>query len=124
VSGQKDRGDAPSRVPPAAQRPEIVAWVARCRLGKGLAYALDPGCRPGERIVAGSVYVYDLDALNSYLACEAVLNAPDDLSALTEDEVRSLRNRCGRVWAMEKGKPGVWDDLAMRCSAELSRRAS
>ena len=101
--------------------PKILAWIERCRLF-GLRFELDPGCRPGERMLRDRVYVYDAGLLGDYLACEAVLSAPDDLSRLADGDVRLLRLSASGVRAMECGAPGVWDDVMVRCTAELKRR--
>ncbi len=49
-----------------------------------------PALRPGERLVAGKPYVFDQNALNAFLAVEALRNAPADLTALSDEDLLGL----------------------------------
>lgn len=75
--------------------------------------------RPGERIINGIVYCYDLEALNDWLAIEAKLDAPDDLRALTDDALTALLYAGIRIGAMSKGSDR---ELSVRCQVERDRR--
>lgn len=46
--------------------------------------------RPGERLVAGKPYIFDLNALNAYEADQALANMPADLSGLTDEAITGL----------------------------------
>lgn len=82
----------------------------------------DPGQRPGERLINGRPYVFDLDALNGYLAQEAVDAAPQDLGALTGPELTSLDYRCTRRLADAGGRDPDALALHTRLTAERRRR--
>lgn len=47
-------------------------------------------CRPGERLIAGKVSVFNSDLLNAHLADLAVEAAPATLSDLSDAEVSKL----------------------------------
>lgn len=49
-----------------------------------------PTLRPGERLVAGKVCVFNSDLLNAYVADQRVDGAPADLSGLSDKEVSEL----------------------------------
>lgn len=46
--------------------------------------------RPGERLIAGKVSVFNQDLLNAHIADQHVESAPADLSRWTDDEVSVL----------------------------------
>jgi len=46
--------------------------------------------RPGERLVAGRVLVFNQDLLNAFIADEHIESAPSDLSGWTDEEVSEL----------------------------------
>jgi hypothetical protein len=79
-----------------------------------------PSLRPGERLVAGRAYVYDLEALADWLAIEAKLDAQDDLAPITDDGLTALFVQALRLAALS----GHRDlDLLVRVEAERARRA-
>lgn len=51
---------------------------------------LAPALRPGERLVNGRPYTFDLDAVNAYEADRAIAAAPADLASLSAAEVSTL----------------------------------
>jgi hypothetical protein len=75
--------------------------------------------RPGERLVAGKVYVFDQDALLDWLAIEAKLDAPDDLAPLADDAVTELFHKALRLAALSAH---LDLDLLIRVEAERARR--
>lgn len=52
--------------------------------------ALQPGFRPGERMLHGQPYIFNADLLGSYLAEQAIAGAPEDLTGLSYEEINSL----------------------------------
>lgn len=52
--------------------------------------ALAPGYRPGERMLHGAPYVYDMGLLNAHLADIRIAIAPADLSGLDWAELGDL----------------------------------
>jgi hypothetical protein len=85
-------------------------------------HAAHTECRPGERIVAGKVYVFNAELLNDHVAAEAVANAPTDLSGLDERALGTLLYACLRCWALNKGAEGPWTELSLRVQAERRAR--
>jgi hypothetical protein len=53
--------------------------------------AFQTALRPGERIVANALDVFDLKAFNAWRSDVECATAPLDLSHLTDDELRGLR---------------------------------
>lgn len=49
-----------------------------------------PALRPGERMLAGRPYIFDQNALNAFLAVEALRNAPADLTKLSDEDLQGL----------------------------------
>lgn len=80
---------------------------------------LFPDPLPGTRIVNGRPYIFDLDALNAWNAVAAKMDAPDDLSGLSEDELDSLFYRAIRIDAMSHGAD---PDLMRAVEVETQRR--
>ena len=85
------------------------------------APAVEPGHRPGERIVAGRPYISDLNLLNAYEADRAIEAAPADLTALSWNELTELfyawLNRSGR-----RRYDGLTDEFGRKLGAERARR--
>ena len=75
---------------------------------------------PGQRrLSSGAVYVFDADAHLDWLAVEAHLNAPDDLSRLSDDDLALLLYRGLRIFSLSKGADR---DLVSRVEGERARR--
>lgn len=77
--------------------------------------------RPGERVIRGCWVVYDLDELLDWLAVVAKVDAPDDLSGLSDDELTALLYQSIRLGWISKNRDM---DLLRRCKAERVIRAS
>jgi len=75
--------------------------------------------RPGERLVAGRLYVFDHDALGDWLAVEAKLDAPRRLAGLGDEALTSLYYKALRL-AWLSGRRD--SELAERVEAERARR--
>lgn len=76
-----------------------------------------PTCRPGERLIAGRVTVFNADLLNDHLAREAIAGAPADLSALTGEQLTKLKYAGLRIL-----NDAASDALLTRVLAEQARR--
>ena len=76
-----------------------------------------PTCRPGERLVAGKVSVFNANLLNLHVAHEVVLAAPADLTRLTYAEVDALANAALKVAA---ASPSLLMSLPYRVSVRFA----
>lgn len=82
----------------------------------------EPGHRPGERMLDGRPYVFNADSLNSYLAEEAVMTAPTDLTGLCKGELAVLDYRCIRRLADTCNTDPIALALHARVTAERRAR--
>ena len=73
---------------------------------------------PGERLVAGRPYCFDMEARLDFLAQRAKAEAPADLTTLTDEALMDLKFAAMRVWSMSGGR----DDYLLQVSAEARRR--
>jgi hypothetical protein len=77
--------------------------------------------RPGERLVRGKPYIYDLDVLNDWLAVCAKRDAPDDLSTLSDSALADAYAKAIRLAAMSENRD---IELGVRIETERRRRAA
>lgn len=85
---------------------------------------LAPGYRPGERMVAGKPYVFNAGSLGLYLANEAVLTAPADLTRLSYDDVSALLMAAETVLTARPERTGYARALDVQAAEILAKRAA
>jgi hypothetical protein len=84
-----------------------------------MSHVFSPFLRPGERLVAGRPYIFDQGLLNDYVACMAKVDAPADLSGLTDEQMTCLSYNATRLGWISRG---LDTELSARVAAERRRR--
>jgi len=86
------------------------------------ATRLEPGYRPGERMLHGRPYVFNQDLLNAYLAdCTVADGVPANLAALTYGELTALVGAYLSAWSRRARDPEVQAFGAAVCGERATR---
>lgn len=89
-----------------------------------------PICRPGERLVYGRPYVFNMDLLRLHEAHEAVQAALGaDLSAMSYEDLTGLLYSCQTVTQVRRGNGGLpyelrWEDANALCARVAGERST
>jgi hypothetical protein len=82
----------------------------------------DAALLPGERRMSdGTIYTFDMDARRQAIARQDVEAAPDDLTTLSDDDLRGLRYAAISVDWQRRGCAAC-DALGAAVTAELKTR--